>query len=373
MAMMTTIGRTELWEIYLGTYTKESEPEAARGIYRLTLDGETGAITPPQLLIESVSPAFLALHPSGDFLYAVHETNKFLGQSGGGVSAYERHPVTGQLTLLNQQSVGAQGPCHLAVDATGRTLIVANYGSGSVSVFPISPTGSLAPRSDYHQHSGTGPQQDRQEGPHAHGITFSLDNRFVYVPDLGIDQVRIYRLDSERAQLIPQSPPFVATAAGAGPRHFSFSPNGRHGYAINELNNTITVFEANPQSGALLSRQVVTTLPVGYTEKSSTAEIAVHPSGAFVYCSNRGHNSIAVFRRDLNTGALTPLGQVPTGGREPRSFALSPDGRWLIAANQFVQTLQVFRVDPVTGILEPQGQPMPALTPVCVLFVPKKK
>lgn len=375
MAILTTPGRSEVWQVYLGTYTntKESQPGAAQGIYQCTFDGETGVVTPPQLSIEAFSPSFLALHPSGKFLYAVHETKEFLGQAGGGASAYTRDPVTGKLTMLNQQPVCARSPCHLAVDATGRTLIIANYGGGTVSVFPILPDGSLAPRSESHQHTGKGPQQDRQQAPHPHGITISPDNGFVFVPDLGIDQIRIYRLESGKAQLLPNTPPFVATDPGAGPRHFTFSPDRRHGYGINELNNTITVFEANLKDGILNSKQVITTLPAGFTEKNTTAEIAVHPSGAFVYASNRGHNSIAVFRRDLETGKLTPTTHAATGGREPRSFALSPDGRWLIAANQIVQTLQVYRIEGVTGNLIPQGAPVPTPTPVCVLFVPTKK
>ena len=351
--------------VYLGT-SPTGTPDGAQGIYRFTFDSETGAISPVTLAAEALNPAFLAHHPSGKFLYAVNESKEFQGQPGGGVSAFAVDAQSGALTLLNQQPAGGNGPCHLAVDATGRALVVANYSSGSVSVFPILPDGKLGPRSDLHQHVGSGPDADRQKGPHAHGVTFSPDNRFVLVNDLGIDQILTYRLDVEKARLIPHQP--ACLKPGAGPRHFCFSPDARHGYAINELDNTVTLFDWDAPNGVLTPRESVPTLPADFTSYSKTSELVFHPNGDFLYASNRGHDSIAVYRRNRETGQLSLIERVFTGGSEPRSFGISPDGHWLIAANQYVNTLQLFRIDDKTGTLTPHGEPIAAPSPICVLF-----
>lgn len=353
--------------VYLGTSTADTPPEA-KGIYQFTFNAETGLISPLTLVAQTDNPTFLAHHPSGKFLYAVNETQQFAGQSGGGVSAFAIDAQSGALTLLNQQPVGGNSPCHLAVDTTGHVLVTANYGDGSVSVFPIQPDGQLGPHSDFHQHAGSGPNPARQKGPHAHGITFSPDNRFVLVNDLGTDQICVYGLDTEKARLFPHQPARVSLAPGAGPRHFCFAPEGRHGYALNELDNTITLFDWDAQKGVLTPRQSVPTLPMGFTKSSKTAELALHPNGDFLYASNRGHDSIAVYRRDRETGQLSLIERSSTGGSEPRSFALSPDGRWLIAANQHAHTLQLFRIDEKTGKLTRRGEAMAAPAPICVLF-----
>jgi len=353
--------------VYLGTSTAET-PEGAKGIYRFTFNSESGAISPVSLAAATLNPTFLAHHPSGKYLYAVNEAKEFQGQPGGGVSAFAVDAQSGALTLLNQQPAGGNGPCHLAVDATGRVLVVANYSSGSVSVFPIQPDGQLGPRSDLHQHGGSGPDASRQQGPHAHGVTFSPDNRFVLVNDLGIDQILVYRLDVEKARLIPHHPASVQVAPGAGPRHFCFSPDARHGYILNELDNTVTRLDWDAQKGVLTARESVPTLPPDFTSYSKTSELVFHPNGTFLYASNRGHDSIAVYRRNGETGQLTLVERVFTGGSEPRSFAISPDGHWLIAANQYIHTLQLFRIDDKTGTLTPHGEPVTAPSPICVLF-----
>lgn len=350
---------------YLGTSPTGPEHEA-KGIYRVAFNAETGELSPPVLAAEALNPAFLAWHPSGRALYAVNESKRFEGQPGGGVSAFAVDPQSGALTLLNRRPAGGDNPCHLAVDASGRVLVAANYSSGSVSVFPILADGSLGERSGLYQHAGTGPDPKRQEGPHAHGIAFSPDNRFVLVNDLGIDGIVIYRLDPEHARLALHGT--VKTAPGAGPRHFVFAPGGRGGYAINELDNTISRFEWDAQKGALALCESVSTLPGGFASFSKTSELLFHPNGEFLYGSNRGHDSIAVYRRDPPTGRLSLVEIVPAGGSEPRSFGLSPDGRWLIAANQYVHALQLFRVDPQSGKLTPRGEPVRAPSPICVLF-----
>ncbi|TVR46923.1 MAG: lactonase family protein, partial [Puniceicoccaceae bacterium] len=351
------------FEIYLGTYTRGSGPEASRGIYHLRLDAETGRLSTPQLVAEAENPAFLALHPSGAFLYAVNETGEFEGEKGGGVSAFTRDPATGALAPLNRRPAGGAWTCHLAVDSAGRLLVVANYGGGNVAVFPLGSDGRLASRTQLLQHEGAGPNPRRQEAPHAHGVTFSPDERFLLVPDLGIDRIVVYSVSDDAPSLLPHLPPGAATAHGAGPRHVVFSPDGRHAYAVNELDNTVTGYAWDAPSGTLTPLGSAGTLPADFTGENTTAEIAVHPSGRFVYASNRGDNSIAVFERNPDDGTLTPAGHASTGGREPRSFALSPDGHWLLAANQHRNELRLFRIDPATGALPPPRPPPPPPPP----------
>jgi len=354
--------------ILIGTYTRDKGEPVSHGIYRVIFDQTSGKFLELTLAAEANSPSFLAIHPSGDFVYAVVEAKEFEGQPGGGVMAFSRDTTSGALRLLNQRPVGANGPCHLAVDATGKTLIVANYGGGSVSVFPISPDGSLGERSDFHQHSGSGFDEKRQKAPHAHGITISPDNRFVFVPDLGIDQLKIYHLDAGSARLQPAEPAFAPLKPGAGPRHFSFSPDGSHGYCVNELDNTVTSFAWNSEEAVLKLLESISTLPPDWDGKNTTAEIAVHPNGLFVVASNRGHDSLAVFRRDPSTGLLTAVSVTSCGGEQPRSFAFSPDGKWIVVAHQGSNSMVSFAFDPETGQLSPANEKLSVGMPVCVVF-----
>jgi 6-phosphogluconolactonase len=316
-----------------------------------------------------VNPSFVALHPNGRYLYAVSEVSAFNGQRTGAVNAFSVDPASGRLTLLNKVSSHGDGPCHLVVDKTGKNVLVANYGGGSVSVLPITEDGRLAEASSSIQHRGSSVNPARQKQPHAHSINLSPDNRFALVADLGLDQILTYRLDPIKGMLAPGDPPFARVNPGAGPRHFVFHPGGAFAYAINELQSTITAFAYDPARGTLKELQSITTLPQGFNGESWTAEIEMHPSGRFLYGSNRGHDSIAVFSVDPATGMLTPVEQIPSGGKTPRGFGLDPGGSFLLAANQNSDNLVVFRVDLKTGRLSPTGQKLEVPSPVCVDFL----
>jgi len=359
----------ETW-VYFGTYLSGS----SKGIYVSRFDSDTGKLTEPQLAAETRNPSFLAVHPNRRFLYAVGEVDDALGQRAGAVTSFALDPTTGKLTAINQQTSGGTGPCHLSVDAGGRCLLVANYGSGSIAALPIMSDGSLAEAASVIQHKGSSVNPKRQAGPHAHCITPSPDNRFVFVCDLGMDKVLIYRFDPSNALLFPNDPAYAAVAHGAGPRHLAFSSDGHHAYVINEMALTITAFAYSSTNGAMFEEQNVSTVPADYpvSEKDSTAEIALHPNGKFVYASNRGPDSIAVFRVDSKTGRLTLMQNESTQGRTPRHFAIDPDGKWLLAENQHSNSVVVFAIDPASGKLKPAGQSIAIDSPVCALFVSGK-
>jgi 6-phosphogluconolactonase len=295
------------------------------------------------------------------------------GKKTGAVTAYAIDPATGDLTLLNHQSSGGPGPCHLAVDREAKNVLVANYAGGSVAVLPIRPDGRLGEATATIQHRGSSINPQRQEAPHAHCVNLDAANRFAFVADLGLDKVLIYRFDPSKGTLTPNDPPSAAVKPGSGPRHFAFHPDGRHAYVINELGNTVTAFDYAPGPGALSSRQTLSTLPDDFHGSSSTAEIQVHPSGAFLYGSNRGHDSIAVFAIDPRSGELTAAGHQGHEIKTPRNFAIDPTGRYLVVANQDSASLVVFAIDPKTGSLTPVGDKVSVPKPVCVEFVPKGK
>lgn len=360
--------------VYFGTYTGAK----SKGIYVSRFDSHSGTISQPELAVETKNPSFLAVPPSEKFLYAVGEVNDVQGKSAGAVNAYALDAQSGKLTALNQQTSGGTGPCHISVDATGKCALVANYGSGSIAALPINADGSLGAAATIIQHSGSSVDPKRQAGPHAHFITPSPNNRFVLACDLGLDQVLFYKLDAARARLTTNRPPSAVVPPGSGPRHLAFHPNGKFVYVINEISLTVTVFgysagrgAVRQESGAFAEIQNVSTVPADYviTGKDSTAEIAVHPSGNFVYGSNRGHNSIAVFAVDANTGKLTLIQNEPTQGKAPRHFALDPSGRWLLAENQNSDSVVVFAIDAATGKLKPTGQTISIGSPVCAVFV----
>jgi 6-phosphogluconolactonase len=349
--------------VYIGTYTGGK----SKGIYRAELDTATGKLSEPELAAETVSPSFLAIHPNRRFLYAANEISNFKGTKGGGVSAFAIDPKTGKLTLLNQQSSVGAGPCHLVVDRTGKFALVANYGGGSVAVLPIKEDGSLGERTAFVQHKGSGANPQRQKGPHAHSVNLDAANRFAFVADLGLDRVLVYRLGAD-GTLTPNTPPAVELAPAAGPRHFAFHPSGKFAYVINEMNNTITAMRYDPAKGVLTPVQSVPTLPKA-VKGNSTAEVQVHPSGKFVYGSNRGHNSIAVFTVDQATGKLTPAGHQGMGIKIPRNFGIDPTGKYLLVANQGSDSIIVFEIDQQTGALKPTGQKVEVGRPVCVKFM----
>ncbi|MGA2254088.1 MAG: lactonase family protein [Thermoguttaceae bacterium] len=354
-----------LW-VYVGTYTKT--PQSGINFFQLNL--ASGHLTKPEVVAKTPNPTFLALHARQPLLYAISEVSEFEGTKSGFVSAYRIQPRTGRLDLLNQQSSGGSGPCHVSVDRSGRLVLVANYGGGSVASLPIRPDGSLNPAATVEQHHGSSVHPARQTGPFAHCIDADPTNRFALSADLGIDKLLIYRLNSSVGTLTPHQPAFVETARGAGPRHLAFHPNGRFVYVINELNCTISVFGYDSTRGILEPVENVSTLPGDFGGENTGAEIQIHPSGRFIYGSNRGHNSIAIFAVDSETGKLHNLGYQSTLGKTPRHFALDPSGRYLLAANQDSGNVVVFRVDPRTGLLQPTGVSVSIPMPVCVVMSP---
>jgi len=352
--------------VFLGTYTRGD----SRGIYRCRLDLGTGRLESLELAAETVNPSFLALHPSGRFLYAVGEIANFEGGKTGAVSAFQVEPKTGELAPLNQQPSRGKGPCHLTVDRTGRNVLVANYGSGSVACLPIRDDGRLDEATSFVQHEGSSVHPRRQQGPHAHVVEVDAANRFAFVADLGLDKILVYRFDADRGQLAPNDPAWAAVAPGAGPRHLAFHPSSRFAYVINELDSTVTAFGYDPRRGALEPLETVPTLPETFTGKSTTAEILVHPSGRFLYGSNRGHDSLVIFAVDARTGKLRYVGHEPTQGKAPRNFAIDPSGRYLLAANQDTDNVVVFRIDANTGKLHATGHSLEVPVPVCVVMMP---
>ena len=350
----------------LGTYTGES-----RGIYAVRLDAETGALSTPELVAELSNPEFLALHPNGRIVYALTQVPAPGGKTFGGVAAFALEPASGRLTPLNVESTGRGQLCHLAVDDAGRMVVVASYGGAYVASFPLAADGRVGAPASVIAHTGPlGPQKPRQDAPHPHSVTLSPDSRFAYVADLGLDRVFTYELSPESGGLAPGDPAFTPVAPGAGPRHTKFSPDGKSFYILDELDNTVTACRYDAIRGIVEPFQRVATLPDGFTGKSTSSEIRVHPNGRFVYSANRGHDSIAVFARDAATSALVRVETVPTGGQQPRNFALSPDGVWLLCANQATNNLTVFRVDARTGRLSPMPHTASVSKAVCVLFLP---
>jgi len=338
-------------------------------IYRCRLDLATGAPTAPRVAAEVPNPSFLAIHPSRRFLYCVNEGRGFAGTEGGGVSAFAISPGSGELTLLNQRPSGGAWPCHITLDRQGSYLLGANYGGGSVFVLPIGKDGRLGERTAFIQHTGRGVHPKRQTAPHAHSINLDAANRFAFAADLGLDKILVYRFDAAKGTLAPHEPPFVATAPGAGPRHFAMHPCGKWAYAINELNSTVTAYAYDAARGVLKPVQTVSTLPKGFDGANACAEVLLHPSGKFLYGSNRGHESIAIFAVDAATGKLRGLGQEPTRGKHPRNFRIDPTGAYLLAANRDTSNVVVFRIDGETGALKATGHSVKVPGPACVKMV----
>jgi 6-phosphogluconolactonase len=356
----------EKMRVYVGTYTMG----ASKGIYRFDFDVASGTLSSRALAVRAANPSFLAIHPNHRFLYAVNEVGQSGGKKSGAVSAYAIDPKTGDLALLNQQPSGGAGPCHLVVDQQGKHVLVANYGGGSACVLPIQGDGRLGEATAFVQHKGSSVDPGRQEAPHAHSINLDAANRFAFVADLGLDKVFVYHFDSAAGALTPNEPPFAAVAAGAGPRHFAFHPRGRYAYAINELNSTVTAMEYDAVHGILQPVQAISTLPKEFAGKSWTAEVQVHPSGRFLYGSNRGHDSIAIFAIDPQTGKLRPVGHQSQQIKTPRNFSIDPTGKYLLVANQDSNSIVVFRIDSESGELAPAGGPVEVPMPVCVKMVP---
>ena len=355
--------RAKAFRAYVGTYTAKTN---SKGIYEFRFDAATGKMSAPEAAAETKDPSWVAVHPSGKFLYAVNETGK-----ASTVSAFAIEARSGKLTLLNQLPALGEDPCYLSFDRTGKFLFVANYTSGNVAVFPIGADGKLGEHTALQPDTGTlGPNKERQDGPHAHFILASRHNRFVYVADLGLDRVLIYKFDSAKGTLAPGAANDSAELPpGTGPRHAAFSEDGKFMYVVGEMKSTITVF-ANERQETFRALQTVPMLPAGLSGRNDAAEIEIHPSGKFLYASNRGHDSIVVYSVDAQSGMLTLVADVPTGGKEPRHFAIDPSGNFLLAENQLSDTIVEFRIDRATGKLTPTGETLSVPSPVCVDFLP---
>lgn len=352
---------------YVGTYTDHG----SKGIYAYRFDSATGESTSLGLGAETTAPSFLAIAPSGRFLYAVNEISQFNGQPSGAVSAFAIESKTSKLTLLNQVPSRGEGPAHIALDRSGKYALVSNYDSGNIAVLPVLPNGHLGEATTFVQHKGSSVNKERQEGPHAHAAAFSPDNRFVIVADLGLDQLLVYRFDATHGTL-GSDPQIVRSVPGAGPRHLVFGATGRYLYVINEMQSTVVAYGYDAANGTLSEVQIVSALPKGFSRTSEAAEIEMHSSGKFLFASNRGDDSIAVFAVNPKDGTLTPVEIDSTGGKTPRNFVLDPTGAWLLAANQESNDIVVFRVDPDSGHLTRSGPELQVPSPVCVRFVPER-
>ncbi len=356
--------------VYVGTYTNKT---ASKGIYAYLFDPGIGKLSPLGVAAESDDPSFLAVDRSGKYVYAVNEIDHFGAQKSGAVSSFAIDSKTGKLTLLNQAATQGAGPCHISLDKTGKYALVANYDGGSVVVFPIREDGGLAPASAFVQHSGSSVDKERQQAPHAHWIGTSPDNRFALAADLGLDEILVYRFNAAKGTLTPNNPPYAKVNPGAGPRHLAFHPNGKFAYLLTEMENSVTAFAYKVSNGSLSPLQTVSTLSIlrkDYSGPKEAAEIAVHPSGKFLYASNRANiDTITAFSIDPAKGTLKLKDEYPTMGKTPRNFAIDPTGKFLLAANQESNNVVVFRVDSTTGALAPTGEIAEVPAPVCITFV----
>ncbi|MGI8687613.1 MAG: lactonase family protein [Thermomicrobiales bacterium] len=350
--------------VYVGCYTTPDRAGTGEGITVYRMDDRSGAWEHIQLLTGVANPSFLALDPTRRFLYCVHGGNDF-----SAISAFAVAPHTSLLTALNTRQSGGRNPVSVDVHLSGRALVVANYRDGTVAALPINPDGTLGSLNNAVSQTGDpGPDPVEQAGSHPHHGPFDPAGRFVAVPDKGLDRTFIYRFDAARGTIAPHDPPFVRARSGAGPRHIAFHPDAPYAYVINELDSTITTYGYDAERGVLDPRQVIGTLPPASTGRSTGAEIAVAPSGRFLYASNRGHDSIAIFAINAENGALTAMGWEPTQGTMPRFFALDPSGQFLYAANQGSDTIITFRVDQATGMLAATGHVVRIGSPTCIVF-----
>ena len=359
--------------VYIGTYTRNT----SKGVYAFRFSSSTGKLTPLGLVAEIPSPSFLAIHPNGRFLYTSNE-REYNEQMGTMVSSFAIDPDTGRLTLLNRVASHGDGPAHVVIDRTGKSLIVANMRGGSVAVLPIRQDGTLgeATSVDVH-HGGPGGDPARQPGPRAHGTALSPDNRFAVVSEHGMDRLMLYHFDAAKGALTPNSPAFFQEGPANAPWHLTFHPGGKTVYVVNELSATLSVYAFDKGTGGVRELQKVSTVPADFTGKSNPAEPRVDRAGKFLYVSNRdvsgkGQDSIAVYSIDASGGKVTPLEFVPSGGKTPRNIALDPGGSFLLAGNQGSNNLTVFRIDSKTGRLTPTTQVMDVPEPTCIAFVAAK-
>ncbi|MDX6406094.1 MAG: 6-phosphogluconolactonase [Blastocatellia bacterium] len=350
--------------LYVGTYTTGK----SEGIYLYRLNLSSGELRPVAMTKGVVNPSFLTLAPNRRYLYAVNEVADFGGKKSGAASSFAIDQRTGELRFLNQQPSLGSDPCYVEVDTAGRFVLIANYTGGSVAVFPVQPDGSLGEATEIKQAVGSSVNRERQEGPHAHCIVLDSNNRFAYSCDLGTDKIMIFRFDTRNGKLLPGEPPWVQVKPGAGPRHFAFHPSGKSVFVVNELHSTVSTFTRDPEKGSLRELQTLSTLPADFKGTSWSADIHVSSDGRFFYCSNRGHDSIAMFAIDPRLGTLTSMGHESTRGMTPRNFAIDPTGAFLLVANQKSDNIVVFRRDQKTGRLSSTGQVAQVPSPVCLKF-----
>lgn len=363
--------------VYVGTYsepilfgTGQVVQGKGKGIYAFRLDAAKGALEPIGVTEGVRNSSYLAFDPKRQFLYCVNEFKEYEGKASGAVSSFRIDPETGALTYLNTKASHGTDPCHLIVDKTGRNVLIANFASGSVCVLPIAEDGSLKEASCVVQHEGTSVDPKRQAGPHAHAVEIDANNKYVFVPELGGDTVMIYELDPERGKITPNTnQPFIRTAPGAGPRQLVMHPNGKFAFLINELNSTMTSYAYDASKGMLTEVMTLPTLPKDFSGHSSCAEVQIHPTGKFLYGSNRGHDSIVIYGVDPANGRLRLIGHESTRGKIPRNFEVHPSGEFLAAANQDSDNVVMFRIDTKTGKLTPTGNVVQAGTPICVRFM----
>ncbi len=353
--------------MYVGTYT--APQSSSKGIYAYRFDARTGKATPLGLMAETPDPTFLALHPNGKFLYAINELDTFQSKKAGSVTAYAIDRATGKLTQLNQVSSASPGPCHLTVSASGKTVFVANYSGGSFSSFPILPDGKLGEAASFVQLHGSGVDKSRQGEPHGHSVNLPKNNKFMLGADLGTDKVMIYKVDDAASKISPNDPPFAMVKPGSGPRHLVFAPDQKHVYVLSEMASSVTTFDYNPETGAMKEIDVASALPADYKGQSTAAEIEIDPRGKFVYTSNRGHNSIAVFEIDPKTAKLKLIQNQSTGGAIPRAFMIDPSGNYIVAGNQNTNNISVLKIDHATGKLSPTGENLELGAPVTFVFL----
>ena len=355
--------------LFVGTYTNTKA--GSKGIYAYRYNASTGRLTSLGVAAETPNPSYLAVDPTHKFLYAVNELEDYKGEKSGAVTAFAIDHKTGKLTKLNEVASRGEDPCYISLDRTGKFVLVANYTSGNIAAFPMQKDGSLAEASAFVQHHGTGPNKERQEGPHAHFIQTAADNRFAVVSDLGLDKILVYKFNAADGSLTPNDPPAADVPPGEGPRHVAFALNNKFAYSVNELKSTVTAFTFDAGAGVLKAFQTVSTLPKDFTGQNDTAEIHVHPNGKYVYASNRGHDSIAQFVIDQKNGRVTLVHNFPIGGKTPRDFELDPSGHFLLVAGQDSNNIVVFRIDVSTGGLQQTGNTVDVPAPVGLTFVPE--
>ena len=367
VGMVMSIGAQEVQSKETLVFVSAMAAGEEGAIHAYQLEVVTGRMSLAERTTDVDLPFFLALSPDRKFLYSIHAPEGFGGKSHEQIAAYSIVGSAGQLKLLNRQSALGAAACYLDVDATGKTVVVANYSTGSVASFPVREDGSLGKAASFVEHTGSSVVSSRQAEPHAHCFVISPDNRFAYVADLGLDQVLGYRLDVEAGKLSPNRQPFVRTPPGAGPRHLTFHPKGNHVYVINELSNSVTGFDYDDKSGILIEKQTISTLPKDFDGKSYCADLKITPNGRFLYGTNRGHDSIAAYRID-EEGRLALLNIVPSRGKSPQNLAITPGGELLLCANMSGNNVVLFKINPQSGELAQIGEPIAIPSPSCIMI-----